>query len=307
MKEFLLSFISLFTSSNPQLCSDWKEHRVLGNLNTKIINEASGLIVSKYKNRLYHVNDSGDGPFLYQTNLKGELTNKIELTNVKVKDVESLGYGNCESGKCIFIADIGDNKKKRKEVSIHIIKERENFPKKVKVFKTIRIQYPDKPHNAEAIAIHPNGNIYLLTKEFKSSKRKAYPSKVYLLKKEDWQRDNYKKKKLKYLGSIDIPKLLKKNKYHEQIITGLDISSDGNKILISTYKNAIEVALNIGDNFIPETKNLKLGVNVNIIPLKPLAQIEAISYLNSSEFIYTTESDNKTKPSPIISAKCSIN
>ena len=74
MRSFhLLATLMMFALSNPLLglCEAWSKPEKIGALDTEMVDEASGLAISQvHSNRLYHINDSGDGPFFYQSDRK---------------------------------------------------------------------------------------------------------------------------------------------------------------------------------------------------------------------------------------------
>jgi hypothetical protein len=289
------------------LCPKWDGGKKTGQLDHSFINEASGIAVSsKYPGRIYHVNDSGGGPYFYTTEMSGSKIKKVKIEgfNNNRSDFEDLSLGRCNSGNtCLFIADIGDNRERRKYVEIIVIEERENYGSSVTPVKTIKLVYPDRAHNAEGIAVHPNGDIYILTKEEDLDKIEAYPSRLYKL--------DYKKRKnageslvlLDYVGEIDLPALTPESTAFGQIPTSLDISPDGKSFLILTYENAIELNHDFSVSELKDTKDMKAGTDFNIIELRSLPQQESVSYLpDESGFIYNTE--YKLFSVPLISVMC---
>ena len=50
----------LLSTTSFAVCQKWSEPEVIGSLDTNLINESSGIAISKnYNNRMYHINDSG--------------------------------------------------------------------------------------------------------------------------------------------------------------------------------------------------------------------------------------------------------
>lgn len=303
MNKLALVLFFISTLSSAKLCKKWGEHKKIGSLDHSYINESSGIIFSKNFNRLYHVNDSGDGPFFYQTSLTGLHTKKIEIANFSPFDVESMAYGRCGNINCLVIADIGDNREARKTISFTFIEELENFPKKINPLTTVIAQYPDQPHNVEGVAMHPNGNIFILTKAVDYNNNKAIPSKVFVLEKSQWSQNNKNLENLKYLGEIDFPYYLYDFNLWGRIVTGFDIDSTGTKILVSTYKAALEINIDLNQKIL-NTRQFVLDRDITVTPLTPLLQIESISYLNDDSYIYTTEFHKIQGPSPLIKVEC---
>jgi len=290
-----------------ELCSKWDKGKNTGQLDSSVIKEASGIAVStKYPGRLYHVNDSGGGPYFYTTDITGNQTKKIKIEGYKNRrsDFEDLSLGRCSSNNtCLFIADIGDNREKREYVELIVIEELENYGSSVAPAARIKLVYPDRAHNAEGIAVHPNGDIYILTKEEDLDKMEAYPSKLYRL--------DYRKRKsagkepvlLEYVGDIDLPALVPEASAYGQLSTSFDISPDGKRFIILTYEDALEFNLDLSESKIIDTKDMKAGVDYSIININSLPQQESVSYLpGGSGFIYNTE--YKFFSVPLITVGC---
>ena len=215
-----------------------------------------------------------------------------------------MAYGNCGQKKCLVLADVGDNVENRKDITFVFIEEQEVFPTKVTPLRMVTAKYPDHAHNVEGVAMHPNGNIYILTKAIDYENNRVTAAKVFLLTKKQWQKSKLSPIELKYIGAIDLSFHLYNFNLFGRIVTGLDIHQSGTKILISTYKAAIEIELDLSLNRIQNTRSLEMGKNMVVILLKPLLQIEAISYLDAKSFIYTTEYHEQYGSSPLVKVEC---
>jgi len=109
MRNFFFAAL-LFFPLRPQaaeFCTKWAAPVRAGVLDHELIEEASGLAYSSRFQRLYHVNDSGDGPYFYQSSVSGRGTRRIEVLGFEPQDVEAMGLGPCGKGTCVFIGDIG--------------------------------------------------------------------------------------------------------------------------------------------------------------------------------------------------------
>lgn len=298
--QFFFILFSVFTASvtfaSTESCQKWHSPQQVGSLPTEYLAEASGLVVSK-KNPsiLFHMNDSGDGPYLYATKTNGEFLKKIEILNFTPKDVEDLSRGPCGHNEdCLFVGDIGDNKKKRDSVSFVILKEKELVKltrqedqiSTISPYNQITVTYPDHPHNAEAFFITPSGDILLFTKEYSEATKEAYPSQIFRLKSSILQ--NSKSDDIlefESLGELNIPSMTENYDFKGQIVTSADISPDGSTWIFLTYQNAIVM---------PQWQ-LK---NYQVIDLKGLLpQEEAIAFTSNDSFIFTTEIESKNQRS----------
>lgn len=290
------------------LCENWDEPRESGDLNTRHIKEASGIAVSRnYPGRLYHVNDSGGGPYFYTTGLDGSGTKKVKIEGVNYNnyrtDYEDLTLGPCGSEKsCLIIADIGDNREKRDHVELIFIEEKKSYESSVSPDSIIKLLYPDRAHNAEGVAVHPNGDIYVLTKEENLNKMDAYPSRLYRAPFQKFKNSNREPVLLEYIAEIDLGMLMPESSVFGKLATSFDISPDGKRFLVLTYEDAIEFNHDLSMGKLKNTGDMKENEDYKIIELISLPQQESAAYLDDSGFIYNTEL--KLFSVPLMTVKC---
>ncbi|MBL6988521.1 MAG: hypothetical protein ISR65_02010 [Bacteriovoracaceae bacterium] len=346
----VLAAIASITSTNlvDAKCLKWGDTYKVGQLDEKILNEASSIAISKNYNRLYHMNDSikdttnptgySTAPYFYYTDDLGSKTTKVKINNVSLTDVEDMTYGSCHSkvaeDRCIFIADIGIARGDRKNVSkqIIIIKEMKNFPASVDPIVVIPIQLQienEQKMDAESIGIHPDGDLYILSKNyhykgFKNSK--AFASNLFRLKKQKWV--DYKKSDktltMKNYGTIDLSDFFSNSKnikvrypdfpgWLYQVPTSMDISKDGSKFIILTYLGAIEIHYDLSQGELsPGFAKSLLQKSASILQFNKEFEIqtnqEAIAYSKDTvSFIYTSEYNAKKFPGKkplILKRKC---
>ncbi len=85
--------------------------------------EASGLVASRVTpGRLWAHNDSGKTE-VFALDAKGTVTGRVSISGAALEDWEALASGACADGTCLYIADIGDNNGKRKEIIIYRVPE----------------------------------------------------------------------------------------------------------------------------------------------------------------------------------------
>jgi len=142
----------------------------------KEVKESSAIVALPESGQYLTLNDAGNQPDLYQLNETGQIIKTIALkvSNEDWEDMTSDGQGN------IYIADTGNNKYKRKELTIY--KLRLDAPDKI---QQINFTYEDQKRfatksnstfDAEAIFWY-DGNLYLVTKDIDSKTM----AKVYRL------------------------------------------------------------------------------------------------------------------------------
>ena len=132
--------------------------------------EASGLAFARTRPGVWFVqNDSGGEPALYAFTLDGAYLGAHAVQGASNRDWEDLAAGPCPSAgeRCLYIADIGDNKHVRSEIAVYAVPEPAADQPAV-VIATWTARYPDAdgPRNAETLLVHPlTGRLYLVTKD----------------------------------------------------------------------------------------------------------------------------------------------
>lgn len=215
-----------------------------GELEDRAIDESSGIVASRRNPGLYWThNDSGDGPFLYAIDGKGGKRGTWRVTGASALDWEDIAAGpGAQPGQSyLYVGDIGDNDKERREIIVYRIAEPVVMPAEAESTQddaeqtepatAIRLRYPDGKHDAESLVVHPiSGDLYLLTKTRSASSA----STIYKLAAPF---STSTINTLEKVGDIRTPGLF------PGMITGADISPDGTKIILCDYFNAYEASL----------------------------------------------------------------
>jgi hypothetical protein len=129
------------------------------------VGEASGVTVSRRTpGVLWSHNDSGRAS-LFAFDDAGNTKGRVELTGVTVEDWEDLAVGACPEGSCLYIADIGDNNRSRRGITIYSVPEPRAEDKTTAPAQASTVTYPDGPHDAEALFAAPGGQLFLVSKE----------------------------------------------------------------------------------------------------------------------------------------------
>ena len=290
MKKFQLFFLTLILiyscdmNNKEIILSDAFDYgKIIGKIENNIIEEASGLVESvENNNSLWTHNDGGDGPFLYLiSSFDAKILKKISLVGIKNEDWEDLAIGPSilgDTSTYIYLGDIGDNKKNKTIKKIHFfrepkIKDFDNELIEINDIKTISFYSEKKIENFETLMIDPNSKELFLI-----AKNKKKKQNIYKIDTENIEIDEIQKAK-KYLT------LNLKNLKGE--ITGGEISRNGQKCLIKTYKNV----------FLWERKKDEKWKNIwsqapKILKYIPESQGEAICWSND-ENAYFTLSENE--------------
>jgi hypothetical protein len=129
------------------------------------VGEASGVAVSRRTpGILWSHNDSGRGS-LFAFDEAGNAKGRVELTGVTIDDWEDLAAGPCPEGSCLYIADIGDNNRGRRGITIYRVPEPRPDDKTTAPAQAWTMTYPDRAHDAEALFVTSAGQLFLVSKE----------------------------------------------------------------------------------------------------------------------------------------------
>jgi hypothetical protein len=151
-------------------CPSWTAPRAVGPIRPPVV-ELSGLVASRAQPVLYAHNDSGDAArFFALSPADGALLQEFTVTGATNVDWEDLAVGPCPSGTCLYLGDIGDNRKVRTNYAVYRVPEplvqagagATSVPS-----ERIPYEYPNaEKHNAEALIAEPTtGRLYVITKE----------------------------------------------------------------------------------------------------------------------------------------------
>lgn len=306
LQSILLVAALISSSAQAKLCEEWSAPTKVGTLDTKLINEASGLAISRqFPNRAYHINDSGDDAYFYATDLEGAHTQKVRFSVSFPRDVEDIALGSCASGSCLFVADIGDNFNKRLFLTVWKFPELANYSTTITAKKNILV-YPDGAHDAESLAIHPvTGDLFVLTKAADWVAETAAPAKLFRARRAALEKST--RVELELVGEIDLPFLLPQFAFDGQIATSMDFSPDASRLMILTYYNALEVNLESLRGPI-QSREWKSGVDYRFISWTPnTSQQEAVAYAaDGKSFYYTSEFNPKNgdQDAPLFQVSC---
>lgn len=265
--------------SDCTLCKTYaRKPQALCKISEPRLREISGIAVDNNGIIWVH-NDSGDGPILYALNSQCELLGEVFLEGAKAIDWEDMSIGRCGQYDCFYVGDFGDNHHRRQEYLIYRAKV-PSVPGKP--FGTMRLSnieqfsftYPEGAKNAKALAVHPNGAIYIFTKD------KSGKSVMYALTSPVPNHNA----KLTRIG--DVPTKLGA----WTSVTGADIHPTGRRLLLRTYITVLEWRIDQGGNF-----NKILSTEKIRVPNMDEQQGEAVAYNpKTGEYIHVSEGVNPT-------------
>jgi hypothetical protein len=213
----------------------------LTTIKSESITESSGIAASRTSPGAYWThNDSGDGPFIYAFDTRGNMLGTFRVTGATARDWEDIatGPGPQPNRSYLYIGDIGDNDHTRPEVVVYRIPEPQptaadknttkTRPRPTEPAEAIRLVYPDGKHDAEAQMVHPaTGNIYIMTKI-------AFGNPIVYEAEAPFTGG---KLILKRIGEVRVASIL------GGAITGGSISPDGRRVALCDYFGGYEMVL----------------------------------------------------------------
>lgn len=252
-----------------------------GTFKSPRLTESSGVVVSrKHAGILWTHNDSGDGPYLYATDLHGTDRGVVRVDGAKNVDWEDIAYGPCPDGPedCLYIGDTGDNLESRPSVTIYAVPEPDppsgpaDTLRVTPPARALRFRYPDGPHDVEALYILPRDTAMYL-----ASKGRSGPVRLYRLPHASW--DARRVVVAQLLETLPIAP----DAGVGRLVTDAAVRPDGALVAIRTYT---EIYF-----FVPRAGGA-LSLIGPVCPIAGLERIgEAIDFQNDSTFVLTSESD----------------
>lgn len=147
-----------------------------GRFRSPRLTESSGVAVSRvHRGTLWTHNDSGDGPYLYATDLRGTDDGAIRVSGARAVDWEDIALGPCPAAglpeACVYIGDTGDNLGRRREVTVYAVPEPDppgspaDTQRVTAAALALKLRYPDGSHDVEALYVSPRDTaVYLVSK-----------------------------------------------------------------------------------------------------------------------------------------------
>ncbi len=239
--------------------------------------EVSGVAPSReHPGILWTINDSGNPPELLAIDTTGALLATFPLSNAPNIDWEDIALGPCQDSTCLYIADTGDNQEARSEVAIHRVVE-PRLPATGTTGPTLRpttlrVRYPDGPHDVEAMGVLPDGTILLVTKG------RSGGILVFRLDAAAWDRGVVAV--ATRTDSLPIAASLGTGR----VVTGLAISPGGQRAMVRTYRDLFPFAITRGGRTL---RPLGAPTACDIVGQEP--QGEAVGWLDDHRVVLLSE------------------
>ena len=242
------------------------------------ISESSGVVASRqFGGVLWTHNDGGNAAYLFATDTLARMLGTWAVSGGENRDWEDIAVGPCpDGGHCLYLADVGDNSRRRNTVRIYRFGEPEPgaIPADsigvTRAAEILTFQYPDGPTDVEAMYLDSGGSVYLI------SKGGSGPVTHHRLPADAWGTGHVVTAERLGLFPVD------PGTTRLAGVTGADLSVDGRRLVVRTYRElfffAVDAAGAVGDG--PVTTCPVLGLE---------SQGEGVAWLDDERVVLTSE------------------
>lgn len=238
------------------------------------LQETSGVVVSRaHRGVLWSHNDSGDGPYLYATDLSGTDRGRLRVAGAAAVDWEDMAPGPCPTGRgsCLYVGDTGDNARHRRWVTVYAVSEpappAERGDTLTAAAQVLRMRYPGGPRDVEALYVAPSdGALFLVSKVRSGSAR------LYRVDLAHWSADTAVTAVL--VQELRIPR--------SEPVTGAAIRADGRLVALRVPDEVLFFTPGAAGRLVPRG-----GPKCGLPGLQ--VQGEALAFVDDSTLVLTSE------------------
>jgi hypothetical protein len=280
VRALLVLFAALLSAAGPGMAQGTYRLELIDTavLASRRISESSGVVPSALAPGVYWThNDSGDGPYLYATDPTGRNLGAVRLAGAGAHDWEDLTAASCliVPGRCLYVGDMGDNKRHRRSIVVYRL--REPAPPRgpadtlrlVPLLDSIVLAYPDRAHDAEALAVTRAGELLIVTKD------RSGPAVLFRASAERSDAPRL----LRRIGAL----AMRTSALAGRLATGAALSPDDALLGVRTYVS-IHLFRLAGDS-IPVPLTSASGMTIPVVE----AQGEAVAFDGPDRLILTSE------------------
>jgi len=267
-----------------------------GTFRSPRLTESSGVVVSRaHPGILWTHNDSGDGPYLYATDLRGTDRGAIRVSGAEAVDWEDIALGPCPRRPvdCLYVGDTGDNLERRARVTVYAVPEPDpplaaaDTQRVTAATLALSLYYPDGPHDVEALYVSPRDTaLYLVSK----GRGRHGRVRLYRVDRAAWGTRGHVR--AEFVQTLPIVP----NGAAGRLVTGAAVQADGGLVAIRTYAEIFFFSSGPGGRLAPADR-----------PVCSIAALdsagEAIGFGADSSLVLTSEA-NLLGPGTIHTVRC---
>ena len=210
---------------------------VVATLPTPLV-EVSGMVASPSGQELLWMhNDSGDAARVFAVRRDGALVATLSLPDVVLVDAEDIAAGPCPDGvgRCLVVADTGDNLKARDDAHLAFVREpsldEETLAQELAadVVVDAPLRYEGGPVDVEAIAFAPDGARVILVEKIDDAR-----ARVFVVDAPFTDDGRLEARVLGEVASPGLPVPL------GRAITALDVHPSGRAVVVRAYTGVFE-------------------------------------------------------------------
>ncbi|HEU4588797.1 MAG TPA: hypothetical protein VFS11_09130 [Gemmatimonadales bacterium] len=230
--------VAPLAAQTPWALTQPREAKRTGTFANRLLTESSGVTTSRrYPGVLWSHNDSRNAALIFATDTTGYDLGTFRVEGAKNTDWEDIALGPCgraagATAACLYIADTGDNRERRKSATIWRVPEPNPSsagPDRVASTapaERLEFRYPDGPHDTEAMWVEPSGDVHLVTKG------RSRGVLHFRLRAALWGRADVATAEA--LGPLPI----EADARQDQLVTSAALSPDGRRVVVRTYTEA---------------------------------------------------------------------
>lgn len=193
---------------------------VVGNIPSEI-SEASGVAIGRRASGTLWTHNDDHPAVLYALDRSGRLSGRVRIADATAIDWEDIAIASCATASCLYIGDIGDNKQGGRVRVVYEIAEPLADDSVARPVARYPFQLPGKSHDAEALAVFPDGRMLVITKG------RSGPITVYAFPQPLQPGVTVELKEIATLsdGLVQLP----------DMVSGAAVTPDGRYLAIRTY------------------------------------------------------------------------
>jgi hypothetical protein len=214
-------------------------------------------------------NDSGGTPHLFVVDRDGRERGRVRVPGATNRDWEDLAAGPCpEGGRCLYIADTGDNRETRRDPAIYRLPEPSPADTVSAPATRFPLRMPHGPRDVEAVYILPGERLFLVTKG------RSDPVEVYRIPRLAGDAP---------LVPERIQDLTSGPVFLPRMVTGAGATADGSLVAVRSYEALVFHR--------PDEEGRLYPLRNGFVNLRPLREIqgEAVAWAGGNRWVVTSE------------------